>query len=46
VQATALRLLRSLADQDGLAVLLITHDQAAADALAEQVVTLPPAGLS
>ncbi len=45
VQATALRLLRSLADQDGLAVLLITHDQLAADALAEEVVTLPAAGL-
>jgi peptide/nickel transport system ATP-binding protein len=45
VQATALRLMRSLADQDGLAVLLITHDQAASDALADDVVTLPAAGL-
>jgi peptide/nickel transport system ATP-binding protein len=41
VQATALHLLRSIADEDGLAVLLITHDQAAARAIADHVVTLP-----
>ena len=40
VQATALRLLRSLADKDGLAVLLITHDHAAAGAMADEVLTL------
>jgi len=41
VQATAMHLIRSLADEDGLAVLLITHDLAAANAMAEDVFTLP-----
>jgi peptide/nickel transport system ATP-binding protein len=41
VQATALRLLRSLTDEEGLAVLLITHDQVAAAAIADDVMTLP-----
>jgi peptide/nickel transport system ATP-binding protein len=41
VQATALHLLRSIADEDGLAVLLITHDQVAARAIADHIVTLP-----
>ncbi len=35
VQAEALRLLRALADTEGLAVMLITHDPAAAAALAD-----------
>ena len=42
VQAMAMGLLRSLADRDGLAVLLITHDQAVAGALANSLVTLRP----
>jgi len=41
VQAAALHLLRSLADEDDLAVLLITHDHAAAAAIAEDLVTMP-----
>jgi ABC-type dipeptide/oligopeptide/nickel transport system ATPase component len=40
----ALRLLRSLVDEDDLAVLLITHDQAAAAVTADSVVTLPVVG--
>jgi peptide/nickel transport system ATP-binding protein len=45
VQATALRLLRSLVDEVGLAVLLITHDHDVAGAMAENLVTLPAPGL-
>ena len=40
VQADALHLLRSLADQDGLAVMLITHDRTAAAALADEQLIL------
>ena len=36
-----MHLLRSVANEDGLAVLLITHDNAAAHAMAEKVLTLP-----
>jgi peptide/nickel transport system ATP-binding protein len=42
VQATALHLLRSLTDEEGLAVLLVTHDRAAAGAAADDLMTLPP----
>jgi peptide/nickel transport system ATP-binding protein len=40
VQAAALHLLRLLADEDDLAVLLITHDHAAAAAIAEDLVAM------
>jgi peptide/nickel transport system ATP-binding protein len=40
IQATALHLLRSLADEDDLAVLLITHDHAAGAAIADNLVTM------
>jgi peptide/nickel transport system ATP-binding protein len=42
VQAAALDLLGSLADADGLAVLLITHDHAVAEKMADGVLTLSP----
>jgi peptide/nickel transport system ATP-binding protein len=42
VQAATLRLLRSVANEDGVAVLLITHDHAAADAVADDVMKLVP----
>lgn len=41
VQASALDLLRSLADEDGLAVLLITHDHMIAEKLTDDVLTFP-----
>jgi peptide/nickel transport system ATP-binding protein len=44
VQATALRLLRSLVDEEGLAVLLITHDHTVAGAMTESLVTLSTGG--
>ncbi|WP_158745543.1 ABC transporter ATP-binding protein [Acidisphaera sp. L21] len=40
VQAAALRLLRTLAEEDGLAILLITHDQRINDALADATLRL------
>ena len=42
-QAEVLRLLRDLADEDGLAVLLITHDQAVARTHADTTIWLTPA---
>ena len=44
-QAEALHLLRELVDDDGLAVLLITHDHTAADALADVKIDLAPTAL-
>lgn len=41
MQAEAFRPLRNLADQDGLSVLLITHDRVAATAMADSVMALP-----
>ncbi len=41
VQAEALQLLRHLADTEGLAVMLITHDHHTAKALADSTLTLP-----
>ena len=41
-QAAVLRLLRELVDEDGLAVLLITHDQAVARAQADTTIWLTP----
>jgi ABC-type dipeptide/oligopeptide/nickel transport system ATPase subunit len=45
-QAEALHLLRELVDDSGMAVLLITHDQTAAAALADATIDLAPIALS
>ena len=41
VQAAALHLLRGLADTQGMAILLVTHDRAVAQAMADDTVALP-----